>query len=381
MVTTRASRRKSQAVADGEDVSASTSASATAVATPNSQSSSSVTEKSTRTTAASSKRGRGRGAKTARGRGRGARRASSQRNTQVTVEVERSEANDQQQAMDIDEEDPQQNQDSDVSDAPLAIVTATEPDAAVVSDTDNHSDYSQVDDSDDSDFQQQEGSARRRRRTARTTPSRRGNGTPAEKKAKLLTASEMMPVVTDMKLAISQDSCLSVNCLGDDDALAPPKKFKRKKDGTKTRGEIIHGDDSEDEDVNDSEGKDVIDVRQLPLGHIDYSSYGSVFRHHPYLRHIWSNLPPPRAPQLIDQPAALKIKLLPFQQEGVKWMADQEDTLFKGGILADEMGMGKTLQTIALMLVNHHRPTLVVCPTVALLQWKAEIEAATDALS
>ncbi|PIA13127.1 hypothetical protein COEREDRAFT_49822 [Coemansia reversa NRRL 1564] len=182
-----------------------------------------------------------------------------------------------------------------------------------------------------------------------------------------------------MKLAICQDNTFSFNCLGDDHALASPKKFKRKKDGTKTRGEIIHGDDSESE--NESKGKKLDDVRDLPLGHIDYSSYRSVFRNHPYLLHIWSNLPPPRAPQQINQPAALKIKLLPFQREGVKWMVDQEDTLFNGGILADEMGMGKTLQTIALMLVNHMRPTLVICPTVALLQWKAEIEAATDALS
>ncbi|KAJ2338951.1 DNA repair protein rad16, partial [Coemansia sp. RSA 2618] len=75
------------------------------------------------------------------------------------------------------------------------------------------------------------------------------------------------------------------------------------------------------------------------------------------------------------------IRLLPFQQEGVQWMCDQERTEFRGGILADEMGMGKTLQTIGLLLANGGAPTLVVCPTVALLQWKAEIAAATDALS
>ncbi|KAJ2076512.1 DNA repair protein rad16 [Coemansia sp. RSA 988] len=321
---------------------------------------------------------------TARGRGRGAKRTSSRRSTQVSVEIERPVENGQQQSMDVDDQDSQENQGSDVSDAPLAIsaaaAAAESGTAAVVSDEDDHSDYSQVDDSDDSDFQQQAGASRRRgRRTTRRAPTHRKDGSPSEKKAKLLAASEMMPKVTDMILAISQDNCLSVNCLGDDDVLAPPKKFKRKKDGTKTRGEMIHGDDSEEED--DSKCNDVVDVRTLPMGHIDYSSYRGVFSHHPYLRHIWSNLPPPREPQQIEQPAALKIKLLPFQREGVKWMVDQEGTLFNGGILADEMGMGKTLQTIALMLINHNNPTLVVCPTVALLQWKAEIEAATDALS
>ncbi len=42
---------------------------------------------------------------------------------------------------------------------------------------------------------------------------------------------------------------------------------------------------------------------------------------------------------------------------------------FRGGILADEMGMGKTIQTIALMLSRPMaEPTLIVCPAVALYQ-------------
>ena len=46
-----------------------------------------------------------------------------------------------------------------------------------------------------------------------------------------------------------------------------------------------------------------------------------------------------------------------------------------GGILADEMGMGKTLQMIALFLANPlPGPTLVVCPAAALLQWSNEMK-------
>ncbi|KAJ2260625.1 DNA repair protein rad16, partial [Coemansia sp. RSA 451] len=154
------------------------------------------------------------------------------------------------------------------------------------------------------------------------------------------------------------------------------KMPRRKKDGTKSRKETLEGDMTDDEAQNDG-----VDVRDLPMTDIDYSRYKRLFTNHPHLQHAWSSLPAPRTPTKIAQPAALKIKLLPFQQEGVQWMSEQENTQFRGGILADEMGMGKTLQTIALILVNRGRPTLVVCPTVALLQWKAEIEAATDALS
>lgn len=46
---------------------------------------------------------------------------------------------------------------------------------------------------------------------------------------------------------------------------------------------------------------------------------------------------------------------------------------FKGGILADEMGMGKTIQTIALLLSDKQKPNLVIAPTVAIMQWKDEI--------
>ena len=51
-------------------------------------------------------------------------------------------------------------------------------------------------------------------------------------------------------------------------------------------------------------------------------------------------------------PAALVTQLLPFQQEGLAWMCAQEgpDSPVAGGVLADEMGMGKTIQAIALML-------------------------------
>ncbi|CEG45528.1 Nucleotide excision repair protein RAD16 [Plasmopara halstedii] len=83
----------------------------------------------------------------------------------------------------------------------------------------------------------------------------------------------------------------------------------------------------------------------------------------------------------------LTATLLPYQREALAWMVEQEASDYKGGILADEMGMGKTLQTISLLLENVREVgsgskksssmvggTLVVCPLVAVMQWKSEIE-------
>jgi DNA repair protein RAD16 len=79
-------------------------------------------------------------------------------------------------------------------------------------------------------------------------------------------------------------------------------------------------------------------------------------------------------------PPGLLMPLLPFQRESLAWMCEQEDSKYKGGILADEMGMGKTIQAISLIMTNRAKQegvvksTLVVCPLVAMVQWRGEIE-------
>lgn len=139
-----------------------------------------------------------------------------------------------------------------------------------------------------------------------------------------------------------------------------------------------------------------------------------------------------------EQPPGLMATLLPFQVEGYSWMRHQEvmEKDVRGGILADEMGMGKTIQTIATILdhrprLQHTKPgmkhpptlssadlqlrldeekkwdetksswvnemellkvpkklrprdggaragTLVICPVIALSQWRSEIEKFTE---
>ncbi|EMG46691.1 DNA repair protein RAD16 [Candida maltosa Xu316] len=106
-----------------------------------------------------------------------------------------------------------------------------------------------------------------------------------------------------------------------------------------------------------------------------------LFEHHPYLKDVFPKLEstPKITPERAEHPPGMTIKLLPFQLEGLNWLIKQEDGVFQGGILADEMGMGKTIQTIALFMQDRtKRPNLVIGPTVALMQWKNEIEKHTD---
>ena len=46
----------------------------------------------------------------------------------------------------------------------------------------------------------------------------------------------------------------------------------------------------------------------------------------------------------MEPPAEMLMSLLPFQKEFLAWAISQERSEIRGGILADEMGMGKTIQ-------------------------------------
>ena len=51
----------------------------------------------------------------------------------------------------------------------------------------------------------------------------------------------------------------------------------------------------------------------------------------------------------MEPPEELTLPLLPYQKEFLGWAVGQEQGDIKGGILADEMGMGKTIQVQQLM--------------------------------
>ncbi|KAH6896485.1 DNA repair protein rad16 [Coprinopsis sp. MPI-PUGE-AT-0042] len=119
-----------------------------------------------------------------------------------------------------------------------------------------------------------------------------------------------------------------------------------------------------------------------PLSHSEKNSL-ALQEHHPELVGVWGDLdnPPPKPePKKAEQPANLKAVLLPFQRESLHWMRKQETTEWKGGILADEMGMGKTIQIISLLVSSKAKPNLVIAPTVAIMQWRNEIATHTEGM-
>jgi SNF2 family DNA or RNA helicase len=85
-------------------------------------------------------------------------------------------------------------------------------------------------------------------------------------------------------------------------------------------------------------------------------------------------------------PEGLNGELRPYQERGFSWLA----FLRKWGLgacLADDMGLGKTIQTLTLLLHNlteggkEVSPTLVICPTSVVQNWRREAQQFAPALS
>ncbi|ELR13499.1 SNF2 family Nterminal domain containing protein [Acanthamoeba castellanii str. Neff] len=132
--------------------------------------------------------------------------------------------------------------------------------------------------------------------------------------------------------------------------------------GRRGRRRIIDSDDDDDD-------------------HTDIFGYRSLYVNSPMNAEIEEELP---------EPPNLEVTLLPHQRQALWWLNKQEkNPIIKGGILADAMGVGKTIEMLSLILhtideqnaakeqaQNRKRVqggTLVLCPLSTLSQWHQEI--------
>lgn len=71
--------------------------------------------------------------------------------------------------------------------------------------------------------------------------------------------------------------------------------------------------------------------------------------------------------------SSLKVTPYPYQQEGI-----DQGLKWKRFFLADEPGLGKTLQSIGIIHASRAWPSLVICPSSLKINWQREVEKFTD---
>ena len=83
--------------------------------------------------------------------------------------------------------------------------------------------------------------------------------------------------------------------------------------------------------------------------------------------------------------AIAKLETKQHQLDGVEWCVNNEvnghmaaNTCVRGGLIADAMGLGKTIQMIGTIVCNFKRHTLIVVPRALLEQWETAVIRTTN---
>ena len=96
----------------------------------------------------------------------------------------------------------------------------------------------------------------------------------------------------------------------------------------------------------------------------------------PKIKELKKMLIDPRALSSKGLCPILSSLLRPYQHDGAQWLRRLRE-FGLGGVLADDMGLGKTLQTICALAEVHVspevKPSLIVCPTSLVDNWKEEL--------
>lgn len=110
-------------------------------------------------------------------------------------------------------------------------------------------------------------------------------------------------------------------------------------------------------------------IQKLPV--VNFSAGGQ-------LEELLNTLTNNQALKDIEPPATLKGTLRPYQLRGASWLNFLQNWGL-GACLADDMGLGKSIETIAFLLhlqeqSNLLSPVLLVCPTSVLGNWERELK-------
>lgn len=185
----------------------------------------------------------------------------------------------------------------------------------------------------------------------------------------------------------SEDDFTGESSSSDDEPLALHERIKRRIDdeeddsrttGPEARASTKNGKRRGHQHLTEFSVEDILEV---PTSRKDRERK-KLEKAHPNIKTMWNELEaiPVIKPVQATQPESINRKLKSFQLEGLDWMIKQEKTHYKGGLLGDEMGMGKTIQAVSLIMSDYpaKEPTLVLVPPVALMQWSNEIKEYTD---